>query len=58
MTKNFPKLSDTKRKIQETKTPRRIMLKHTIFKHQKIKDKEKIFKEARRGNTSPTVEQR
>lgn len=54
MSENFPKLMrDTKSQNQKAqKTPSRINVpkptpRHTIFKPQKIKDKEKILKEVR-----------
>ena len=54
MSENFPKLMrDTKSQNQKAqKTPSRINIpkptpRHTIFKPQKIKDKEKILKEDR-----------
>lgn len=54
MTENFLILmSNTKPQIQDTtgKTPRRIMLKYIIFKHQKIKDKEKKSSRKPEGET-------
>lgn len=57
MTDNFPKLMrNTRSQIHEAHKPLRINItksaqKHIIFKLQKIKDKEKILKEARGKKT-------
>ena len=58
MTKNVPKLTSDLTTIQETqRTPSRMnvkntMLRHIIFKLQKIKEKEKVLKETK-GKEKP-----